>query len=411
VKTAPIVLLFALACDGRGRAAATAAGPPKPALDPAAAATPEAPLSPKKPRGPTARNGPSAPKPGPPRLSELVLPPGFSIAVFADGLPDARSLALAPAGTLFVGTRERDRVYAVVDADGDRTADRVVTVARGLDSPNGVAVQDGALYVAEIGRIVRYDDIERRLDDPPEPVVVTDALPRHPHHGWRYARFGPDRLLYVGVGAPCDTCEREEPIFATISRMPAAGGALEPFAHGVRNSVGFDWHPETGALWFTDNGRDELGDDLPPDELNVATAAGRHFGYPYCHGGNIADPEFGDERPCRELVPPVRRLDPHVAALGMRFHRGAMFPATHRNAVFIAEHGSWNRRKKIGYRIMMVRVDGDRARGYEPFVTGWLDEAADEAWGRPVDVEVLDDGSLLVSDDWKGVIYRVSYAG
>ena len=237
---------------------------------------------------------------------------------------------------------------------------------------------------------------------------MTDALPTHEHHGWRYMKFGPDGLLYVGIGAPCNICKRDEPIFASIARMKPDGTGLEVFASGVRNSVGFDWHPETHELWFTENGRDELGNDLPPDELDRAPHAGMHFGYPHCHAGVIRDPEFGD-RPCMEFEPPVQLLAPHVAALGMRFYTGSMFPPQYKNAIIIAEHGSWNRERKLGYRIMMVKLDGNKAVSYEPFITGWLDEQTDQAWGRPADLEILDDGSLLISDDYKGVLYRVTY--
>ena len=298
-------------------------------------------------------------------------------------------------------------MYAVVDRNGDHKVDKVYTVATGLDTPNGVAYRDGTLYIAEIGRLLRIDGIDSHLAHPPGPVVVTDRLPKEEHHGWRYIRFGPDGWLYIPIGAPCNVCKRDEPIFASIARMKPDGSGLEVFASGVRNSVGFDWNPKTRELWFTENGRDELGNDLPPDELNRAAKAGQHFGFPHCHAGAIIDPEFG--RPCTEFEPPVQRLGPHAAALGMRFYTGKMFPPDYENAIIIAEHGSWNRAQKLGYRLMVVRLDGDKAVSYEPLVTGWLDEKSDQVSGRPVDVEVLDDGSLLVSDDWKGVLYRVTY--
>lgn len=374
-------------------------------------ATPARPLAPEQPAGPTVRNAPAPPSGGPPKLDALKLPDGFSIHVYADGLPQARSLARGREGTLFVSTRRDDRVYATRDDDGDHRADAVFTIAKGLDTPNGIAYRDGSLYIAEIERILRIDDIDEHLEDPPAPTVVTSALPGERHHGWRTIRFGPDGLLYVPIGAPCNVCLREEPIFASIARMQPDGSGLEVFAHGIRNSVGFDWHPETKELWFTENGRDELGDDLPPDELNRAPKPGLHFGFPHCHAGVITDPEHGAGHPCTDFVPPEQRLGPHVAALGMRFYTGSMFPPRYRNAVVIAEHGSWNRSEKLGYRVMVVPLKDGKAAGYEPLITGFASAEDDQAWGRPVDVEVLDDGSLLVSDDWAGVVYRVTYSG
>jgi glucose/arabinose dehydrogenase len=342
-------------------------------------------------------------------LDTIRLPPGFRIEVYADGVENARSLALGPGGVLFVGTRSEGNVYAVVDRDGDERADRVYTIARGLNMPNGVAVREGALYVAEVNRILRFDDIERRLENPPKPVVVNDTLPRERHHGWKFIAFGPDGLLYVPVGAPCNICLSEDERFASILRMKPDGTGVEVFAHGVRNSVGFDWHPRTKELWFTDNGRDWLGDNAPPDELNRAPKPGLHFGYPFCHGRDIADPEFGTRRRCSEFVPPVQELGPHVAAVGMRFYTGRMFPPEYHGQIFIAEHGSWNRSTPIGYRVTVVTLDGDRAVAYGPFAEGWLQGST--AWGRPADVLVMPDGALLVSDDEAGVIYRISYAG
>jgi len=373
-----------------------------------ASATRENPLRPQPPGGPDLRNDIGKPVAGPPKLDALKLPPGFAIEVYSTGVPNARSLALGGPGIVYVSTRRDDRVYAVVDRNKDHKGDKVYTIATGLGVPNGIAYRDGSLYIAQIPRLLRLDKIDTRLANPPKPVVLNDQLPTPEHHGWRYIRFGPDGWLYMPVGAPCNNCKRDEPIFATIARMKADGTGLEVFARGVRNSVGFDWHPETHELWFTENGRDALGDDVPPDELNHAPRPGMHFGYPHCHAGVIRDPEFGDQ-PCTEFEPPVQRLGPHVAALGMRFYTGAMFPAEYKNAIILAEHGSWNRGKKSGFRVMVVKLDGDKAVSYEPLVTGWLDEQTDQAWGRPVDVDILDDGSLLISDDWKGVLYRVTY--
>lgn len=339
-------------------------------------------------------------------LSRIRLPAGFAISHFADAVPDARSLALGADGTVFVGTREAGAVYALRDTDRDGRADSTYVVSDALDAPNGVAVRDGALYVADIGRLLRFDSIERRLAHPPAPVVVSKGLPTEGWHGLRFIAFGPDGFLYVGSGAPCNVCVKDDPRFAAILRVDPVTGAVTVFAHGVRNTVGFDWD-SAGALWFTDNGRDFLGADAPPDELNRAERAGLHFGFPYCHGGDLADPEF-DTRPCGEFVPPVARLDAHVATLGMRFYRGAMFPPEYRGRIFIAEHGSWNRLIPVGYRVTTVRLNGSTPR-YEVLAQGWLSRARRGAWGRPVDVLELPDGSLLVSDDKAGAVYRITY--
>ena len=339
-------------------------------------------------------------------VERIKLPPGFEISVFAERVPGARSMALGRNSVLFVGTRG-DRVYALRYRDARAT--QVVTIASGLNMPNGVALWDGALYVAEVSRILRFDDIEANLDSPPKPVVVTDRFPRETHHGWKFIRFGPDGWLYVPVGAPCNICEPNPERHALISRIRPDGSGYEVFARGVRNSVGFDWDPRTKELWFTDNGRDWLGDDLPADELNHAPKPGMHFGYPYCHQGDTADPEFGRKRACSEFSPPAARLGPHVASLGMRFYTGTRFPAEYHNNAFVAEHGSWNRGSKIGYRVKRVAVEGGRVAKHEVFAEGWLQ--GESVWGRPVDIEVMPDGSLLVSDDHAGAIYRIAYTG
>jgi glucose/arabinose dehydrogenase len=337
------------------------------------------------------------------------LPQGFRIAVFSDAVPGARSMTHGEHGTLFVGTRREGKVYALRDADGDGRAEKVWTIASGLDEPNGVAVRDGALHVAEVSRVLRYDRIEERLDDPPAPVVVHDGLPRERAHGWKFVAFGPDGRLYVPVGAPGNAVLRaDDPRFAAILRETEDRKGLEVFASGVRNTVGFDWHPETKELWFTDNGRDMMGDDVPPDELNVAPRPGLHFGYPFVHGRAVKDPEFGARSPGVGTTPPAMELGAHVAALGMRFYDGTMFPEAYRGHVFIAEHGSWNRSSPVGYRVTLVRLRDGRAVSYETFAEGWL--VAGAAWGRPVDVEVARDGALLVSDDRAGAIYRITYA-
>jgi len=345
------------------------------------------------------------------QLDALHLPPGFRIALYADSVPDARSLALGDRGTLFVGSREAGVVYAVRDTNRDGRADQTITLLRGLGTPNGVAFKDGALYVAEVWRILRYDSIESHLDHPSKPVVITDRLPREGHHGWRYIGFGPpgDGWLYVGSGAPCNICNPPGELFAALLRLRPDGRDLQVFARGVRNTVGFDWHPDTHELWFTDNGRDWLGPDAPADELDRAPRAGLHFGFPYCHGGTIVDPEFGAGHACADYVAPERALGAHVASLGMRFYTGTMFPPEYRGRIFIAEHGSWNRVIPVGYRISLVRLEDGRAVSYAPFAKGWL--RGGSAWGRPVDLLVMPDGALLVSDDRAGVVYRISYGG
>jgi glucose/arabinose dehydrogenase len=338
---------------------------------------------------------------------DIRLPKGFKIDVFADKVEGARSMVLSPDGVLFVGTRGQGNVYAVLDKNNDNKADEVIKIASGLNRPNGVAFRNGSLYVAENSRILRFDDIENNLTANAPFTVVKDDFPTDASHGWKFIAFGPDDKLYVPVGAPCNICLRDDEIYASITRMDPDGSNHEVFAHGVRNTVGFDWHPQTNELWFTDNGRDMMGDDIPPDELNRAPQSGMHFGYPFFHGSGISDPEYGDGKNAADYVEPVQNLGPHVAALGMRFYTGNMFPEQYRNQIFIAEHGSWNRTEKIGYRVMLVRLNGNNATSYEPFAEGWLQ--GESVSGRPVDVLVMPDGALLLSDDYAGVIYRISY--
>lgn len=344
-------------------------------------------------------------------LQRIKLPPGFAIEVWAR-VDNPRQMTLGKhddrGGTLFVGSMQAGKVHAV-SFGADFKARRATEVADGLQRPVGVTYRDGHLFVSAINRILRFDDIEKHLDKPSQAVVVTDRLPRETHHGWKFIAFGPDGKLYVPVGAPCNICEPDPQRFANIMRMNADGSDPEVFAQGVRNSVGFDWHPQSKELWFTENGRDRLGDDVPPDELNHASRAGMHFGYPYCHGGDIADPEFGATRPCTEFAAPAQKLGPHVASLGMRFYTGTMFPPEYRNQIFIAEHGSWNRSDRIGYRVTLVRLQGNKVVSYEPFASGWLQDG--DIWGRPADVLVLPDGSLLVADDYADTIYRITYRG
>lgn len=341
-------------------------------------------------------------------LPEIKLPEGFTISYFAKDVENARSMAMGDKGTIFVGNREGDNVYALVDENGDGVSDKKYTVANKLNTPNGVAFHNGSLYIAEISKIWRIDNIENSLANPPQPVLVFDKLPDDTHHGWKYIAFGPDGKLYIPVGAPCNICNDAETDerYASICRMNPDGTGFEVFAHGIRNTVGFSWHPQTNELWFTENGRDMMGNDMPGDELNKAPQAGMHFGYPYCHQGNTLDPEFGKGKNCADYTAPVAVLGPHVAALGMKFYTGSMFPASYKNTVFIAEHGSWNRSEPLGYRITMVQTNGGKAT-YSTFAEGWLKDG--KAWGRPVDILQLKDGSLLVSDDRANAIYRITY--
>jgi glucose/arabinose dehydrogenase len=337
-------------------------------------------------------------------LANIKTPPGFKLEIYADDVPGARSMAVGQKGTLFVGTR-KDKVYAVSGTPASGARPRVQIIADKLNMPNGVAFRDGALYVAEINRILRFDAIESSLDKVEPPKIVRDDLPKDRHHGWKYIAFGPDGKLYVPIGAPCNVCN--EPSYAVITRMNADGTGHEVFARGVRNTVGFTWHPVTKQLWFTDNGRDHLGEDVPPCELNVATRAGLDFGFPYCHGKDIKDPEFGKFGDCAKMTPPAQLLGPHVAPLGLKFYSGTAFPEVYRGQVFIAEHGSWNRTEKSGYRISRIKLDGNRVLDYQPFVVGF--KKGEETLGRPVDILELGDGSMLISDDQAGAIYRLTY--
>lgn len=357
-----------------------------------------------------AAGGAAAAAPSDEQLAQIRMPEGFSISVYADGVSNARAMSLSPGGVLYVGSRSDGNVYAVVDADKDHKADKVHLIASGLEMPTGLVFADGDLYVAAISNILRFDDIENNLETPPAPAVVIDTLPTETHHGWKFLDFGPDGMLYTNIGAPCNICDEGDP-YASIVRMNRDGSGLEIFARGVRNTVGFDWHPETKELWFTDNGRDQMGNNMPPCELNRAPEAGMHFGYPYFHGSSTPDPEFGGGKNPADFTPATQPLGPHVAPLGMTFYTGSMFPAEYKNRILIAEHGSWDRSQKIGYRITAVTLDGDTPVKYEPFAQGWLPPGSQENWGRPVDVLVMPDGAVLVSDDQAGVIYRIAYAG
>ena len=341
------------------------------------------------------------------QLDLIDLPPGFSIEIYAEGVENARQIVRGDKGTIFAGSRRAGKLWAITDADGDQRAEIVRLIDKGLTMPSGVEFHDGALYVGANDRILRYDNIENRLDRPPQPIEVTNALPDDDHHGWKYRHFGPDGKLYIPVGVHCNICEHDG--FGEIRRMNPDGTGMEVFALGVRNSVGLAFHPDNGQLWFTDNGRDHLGDDLPADELNHAPVADLHFGFPYCHQGDLLDEEYGRGKNCDDYTPPAAKLDPHGAALGLVFYTGDMFPPEYKNRLFITQHGSWNRSKKSGYQILVLDVlPGGRVLSQQVFASGWLQN--EQAWGRPNDVLVMPDGALLVSDDSADVIYRISYS-
>lgn len=343
-------------------------------------------------------------------IKQLHAPQGFTLSVFADNLPNARSLALGDNGVVFVGTGSEGAIYAVQDSNNDGVADKRYLIANHLYLPNGVAYKNDSLYVAEVNRIIRFDRITQQLANPPKPVVVYDQFPSEEHHGWKYLRFGPDNKLYTTVGAPCNICEPEKPIYSSLVRLNADGSGFEILARGIRSSVGFDWQPETGALFFTENGRDYLGDDLPPDELNRWMTTGEHFGFPYCHGGDIPDPEFAAGKKCSQFTAPAWKFKAHMAPLGLRFYRGKQFPVEYQNQLFVAEHGSWNRSEPHGYRVAMVKFNQGKPVAEQVFIDGWLRKDGGVI-GRPVDILEMPDGSLLISDDKLGVIYKVEYSG
>lgn len=346
------------------------------------------------------------------QLEKIKLPANFFIEVWAANVPNARSMTISETGIVFVGNRQEDKVYALVDENKDGKADTKYSIATGLSMPNGVAYRDGDLYVAEVNRIIRFKDIQNTLNNPSYEVVY-DQYPTEKHHGWKFIAFGPDGMLYVPVGAPCNICEPEKEIFASITRIDVKSPNPQPeiYAHGVRNTVGFDWHPTTKEMWFTDNGRDMLGDNIPDCELNKITTKGQHFGYPYWHAGDVKDPDFGSESKVQsDYIEPAAKLGAHVAPLGMRFYAGEMFPSSFKNQILIARHGSWNRTQKSGYDINMASLDtAGNVSEVSVFATGWMDTKTQEVWGRPVDVQELPDGSLLISDDMANCIYRVSY--
>lgn len=417
-SSAPRSLLLAgvfLGAFTLGAAAQQPANPPA-AAAPAAAAPAAAPALPPgspligRPAGEAAAKlAPVAPPPiptAPDKLptAKLKVPTGFNIEVYAAGMANARSLAEGDKGTVFVGSRLVDKVYAISNKDGKRS---VKVLASGLYRPNGVAFKNGTLYIAELSKVSKIDKVEDNLDNPPKPTMIYDNLPKDEAHGWKFIGIGPDNKLYVPVGQPGNNVLHDD-AHGQIRRMNFDGTGAEVIAKGVRNTVGFDWNPENKQLYFTDNGRDWMSEDVPQDELNRVTKVGEHFGAPYCLQGNIVDPEFGWGHSCSDYTAPVGLLGPHSAALGMRFYTGNMFPKAYKNAIIVARHGSWNKSKKVGGDVVVVKLNKDGTmKSMEPFITGFLENNSYN--GRPVDVMQMKDGSLLVSDDWNGAVYRVTY--
>ena len=347
-------------------------------------------------------------------LDKLSLPEGFTIGVFAENVKNARQMALGDKGTVFVGSRSAGLVHAVIDKDQDGKAEQVIEIARDLTMPSGLTFKDGDLYVSEISQIRKFANIEDKLNAPGKGEIIINDLPSDRHHGWKNIDFGPDGWLYVPVGTPCNVCitkggeKFDDERYDAILKYNLVTKERVWVARGVRNSVGFDWHPTTGEMWFSDNGRDWLGDDLPPCEINRVSREGQHFGYPYFHGGDIPDPDFSKGKKREDYVEPVARLGAHVAPLGIHFYQGKQFPKAYKKSLFVAEHGSWNRSKKVGYRVMMATTSDTGVDSYDTFIEGWL-QADDEVWGRPVAFLAMPDGSLLISDDFADAIYRVSY--
>jgi glucose/arabinose dehydrogenase len=346
--------------------------------------------------------------PGDIPLDRLKLPQGFKAEIWAHGLPGGRQMARGDKGKIYVGTRDAGKVYELTDTGTER---KVRVVVEGLKQPAGVAFKDGTLYVAAIDKVLRFDGIEDRPDV--QPVDITEKF-QYPdltktHHQWKFLAFGPDQKLYIPFGAPCNICEFPDG-FAQIRRYNPDGSGMEVVARGIRNTLGFDWHPKTKELWFTENGRDWMGDEGPEDELNRVTKVGEHFGFPYCHANGIPDPQVKKPDPCKGTTKPVALLGPHAAALGMIFYTGTMFPAAYQGTLLLARKGSWNRTKLFGYDVAMVKADpdGKNAR-VTPFMTGFLDPRDNKFWGRPAYLLQMPDGALLVADEYNGAIYRVTY--
>lgn len=353
-------------------------------------------------------------------LDKLIVPDGFTLSLLTDEVPDARQLALSPQGILYVGSFKSGKLYAVLPASKSQKASLEKTLKRAVKSkvriiaenllmPSGLSFIGDDLYVGAVNKIIKFSDIDTQLKQSsklPNSSIVSSALPDKTHHGWKYLSTGPDGNLYIPIGAPCNICLSENPLFASIQKMNPETGVMTAYAQGVRNSVGLAWHPVTGNLWFSDNGRDMLGDDVPPDEINELSQAGSHFGYPYVHAGDIPDPEFGAHKNPQNFIPPVYKVQAHSATLGLSFNTAKKFPHKYHNALFIAEHGSWNRSSKVGYQVSVLRWEGEQAI-YEVFISGWLDK--EDNWGRPNDVLFTAEGDLLISDDKAGAIYKLSY--
>ena len=394
----------------QAQAAPAAQAPTAPVAQAPAALPPGSPLIGRPDNNPAAAK--LAPVPAPPLaaaadkipLDKLKAPKGFNLELYASGMPNARSLAISDKGTVFVGSRLQDKVYAITNKDGKR---QVHVLVSGLYRPNGVAFKDGTLYIAELSQISKIEHVDDKIDAPPKPTVIYSDLPKDEAHGWKFMAIGPDNKLYLEVGQPGNNVLHDKD-HGQIRRINLDGSGAEVVAFGVRHSVGFDWNPKSKELYFTDNGRDWLSEDLPNDKLNRVTKVGQDFGEPYCHQGNIPDNEFGWGRSCSEFVPPVGLMGPHAAALGMRFYTGTMFPAEYRDQIFVARHGSWNRTNKFGGDIALVKLNKDgTVKSVEPFITGFLQD--NKYIGRPVDVMNMPDGSMLISDDWNGAVYRLSY--
>jgi len=339
-------------------------------------------------------------------LNTLTLPSGFKISFFAEDILSARQMALSDSGIVYVGSMNAGNVYALKDVDGDGKADKKWTIAKNLKRPSGIAYKNGTLYVADIDRILSFHNIDSSLDSPTYEVFFSD-LPSDRHHGWKFLRFSPEGELIIPVGAPCNVCEAPTEKHSRLFALNMKSKELREIASGIRNTVGFDFHPATGELWFSDNGADMMGDDIPPDEINKISKQGSHFGYPYFHAGDIADPKFSKGKLAKDYEPPVLKLGAHVAPLGIHFYRGDMFEAKFKNQLFVAEHGSWNRSKKAGYKVGLVKIKDNQVVGYDDFVTGFMKN--EKTLGRPAAVMELPDGSLLVSDDFAHAIYRVTY--
>lgn len=339
-------------------------------------------------------------------LNSLTLPEGFEISFFAEDVLSARQMALSDGGIVYVGSMNAGNVYALKDVDGDGKADKKWTIAKHLKRPSGIAYKDGALYVADIDKILKFDDIDNKLNNPTSEVFFDD-LPSDRHHGWKFLRFSKQGDLIIPVGAPCNVCEAPTNKHSRLFSLDMKSKELTEIASGIRNTVGFDFHPQTGELWFSDNGADMMGDDIPPDEINRISKSGTHFGYPYFHAGDIMDPKFGQGKSADDYEPPVLELGAHVAPLGIHFYRGKMFAKRYLNQLFVAEHGSWNRSKKAGYKVGLVNIQDNKVVGYEDFVSGFMKN--EKTFGRPAAVAELPDGSLLVSDDFAHAIYRITY--